>query len=111
MVNFPIRLAFAMTINKSQGKKMSVCDLNLCTPCFSHGQLYVACSQVGKLQNSLEITYIAKRRLLGQLFILPNNKIIIIQIAGNLRLTKGSLSIKTYALHTRRQNQINCAYI
>ncbi|KAF0702940.1 Uncharacterized protein FWK35_00038776, partial [Aphis craccivora] len=26
----------------------SVCDLNLCTPSFSHGQLYVACSQVGK---------------------------------------------------------------
>ncbi|KAF0688388.1 Uncharacterized protein FWK35_00034400 [Aphis craccivora] len=37
-----------MTINKSQGQKMSVCDLNLCTPSFSHGQLYVACSQVGK---------------------------------------------------------------
>ncbi|KAF0759821.1 ATP-dependent DNA helicase [Aphis craccivora] len=28
-----------MTINKSQFQKMSVCDLNLCTPCFSHGQL------------------------------------------------------------------------
>ncbi|KAF0770036.1 Uncharacterized protein FWK35_00008076 [Aphis craccivora] len=25
-----------MTINKSQGQKMSVCDINLCTPCFSH---------------------------------------------------------------------------
>ncbi|KAF0683908.1 Uncharacterized protein FWK35_00037965, partial [Aphis craccivora] len=37
-----------MTINKSQFQKMSVCDLNLCTPYFSHGQLYVACSQVGK---------------------------------------------------------------
>ncbi|KAF0713766.1 ATP-dependent DNA helicase PIF1-like [Aphis craccivora] len=37
-----------MTINKSQFQKMSVCDLNLCAPCFSHGQLYVACSQVGK---------------------------------------------------------------
>ncbi|KAF0754493.1 Uncharacterized protein FWK35_00016481 [Aphis craccivora] len=47
-IQFPIRLAFAMTINKSQFQKMSVCDLNLCTPCFSHGQLYVACSQVGK---------------------------------------------------------------
>ncbi|KAF0719643.1 Uncharacterized protein FWK35_00023762 [Aphis craccivora] len=37
-----------MTINKSQFQKMSVCDLNLCTPCFSHGQLYAECSQVGK---------------------------------------------------------------
>ncbi|KAF0752366.1 Uncharacterized protein FWK35_00026791, partial [Aphis craccivora] len=39
-IQFPIRLAFAMTINKPQGQKMSVCDLNLCTPCFSHGQFY-----------------------------------------------------------------------
>ncbi|KAF0767188.1 ATP-dependent DNA helicase [Aphis craccivora] len=36
-----------MTINKSQGQKMSVCDLNLCTLCFSHRQLYVACSRAG----------------------------------------------------------------
>ncbi|KAF7278041.1 hypothetical protein GWI33_008813 [Rhynchophorus ferrugineus] len=44
----PIRLAFAMTINKSKGQTMSVCGLDLCTPCFSNGQLYVACSRVGK---------------------------------------------------------------
>lgn len=47
-IQFPIRLAFAMTINKSQGQTMSVCGLDLRTPCFSHGQLYVACSRVGK---------------------------------------------------------------
>nr|XP_042904249.1 ATP-dependent DNA helicase PIF1-like [Parasteatoda tepidariorum] len=47
-IQFPIRLAFAMTINKSQGQTMSVCGLDLSTPCFSHGQLYVACSRVGK---------------------------------------------------------------
>lgn len=47
-VQFPVRLAFAMTINKSQGQTMSVCGLDLSTPCFSHGQLYVACSRVGK---------------------------------------------------------------
>ncbi|XP_057340808.1 uncharacterized protein LOC130677904 isoform X2 [Microplitis mediator] len=45
---FPIRLAFAMTINKSQGQTLSVCGLDLETPCFSHGQLYVGCSRVGK---------------------------------------------------------------
>ena len=39
---------FAMTINKSQGQTMFVCSLDLSTPCFSHGQLYVACSRVGK---------------------------------------------------------------
>ena len=47
-IQFTIRLAFAMTINKSQGQTMSVCGLDLGTPCFSHGQLYVACSRVGK---------------------------------------------------------------
>ncbi|XP_036345359.1 uncharacterized protein LOC118754555 [Rhagoletis pomonella] len=47
-IQFPIRLAFAMTINKSQGQSLSVCGLNLENECFSHGQLYVACSRVGK---------------------------------------------------------------
>ncbi|XP_060867397.1 uncharacterized protein LOC132942772 [Metopolophium dirhodum] len=47
-VQFPIRLAFAMTINKSQGQTMTVCSLDLGTPCLSHGQLYVAYSRVGK---------------------------------------------------------------
>jgi len=37
-IQFPIRLAFAMTINKSQGQTMSVCGLDLSTSCFSHGQ-------------------------------------------------------------------------
>ncbi|XP_004531091.2 uncharacterized protein LOC101454283 [Ceratitis capitata] len=47
-IQFPIRLAFAKTINKSQGQPMAVCGLDLRTPCFSHGQLYVACSRVGQ---------------------------------------------------------------
>lgn len=47
-VQFPVRLAFAMTINKAQGQSLQVCGLNLEEPCFSHGQLYVACSRVGK---------------------------------------------------------------
>ncbi|CAK1588385.1 unnamed protein product [Parnassius mnemosyne] len=42
------RLAFAMTIDKSQGQTLSVCGLDLGTPCFSHGQPYMACSHVGK---------------------------------------------------------------
>lgn len=46
-LQFPIRLAFAMTINKSQGQTMQICGLDLQNPCFSHGQLYVACSRVG----------------------------------------------------------------
>jgi ATP-dependent DNA helicase PIF1 len=47
-LQFPVRLAFAMTINKAQGQSLQVCGLNLENPCFTHGQLYVACSRVGK---------------------------------------------------------------
>jgi PIF1 helicase. len=44
---FPIRVTFAMMINKSQGQ-LFVSGLKLQNLCFSHGQLYVACSSVGK---------------------------------------------------------------
>jgi ATP-dependent exoDNAse (exonuclease V) alpha subunit len=42
---FPVRLSFAMTINKAQGQSVKWVGLNLRTPVFSHGQLYVALSR------------------------------------------------------------------
>ncbi|KAK7003156.1 hypothetical protein BgiMline_004587 [Biomphalaria glabrata] len=50
-LQFPVRLAFAMTINKAQGQSLKVAGINLESPCFSHGQLYVACSRVGSPRN------------------------------------------------------------
>ena len=47
-VQFSVRLAFAMLINKPQGQSLEVCGINLELPCFSHGQLYVAYTRVGK---------------------------------------------------------------
>ena len=44
---FPVRVAFAMTINKSQGKTLRNVGVWLNDPCFSHGQLYVCISRVG----------------------------------------------------------------
>ena len=50
-IQFPIRLSFAMSINKAQSQSLHVAGLHVTSPCFSHGQLYVACSRVGSLHN------------------------------------------------------------
>ena len=44
-LQFPVRLAFAMTINKSQGQSVEHVGTNLQTSVFFHGQLYVAFSR------------------------------------------------------------------
>jgi len=45
---FPIRLAFAMTINKSQGQSLGKVGILLRAPVFTHGQLYTAFSRAQK---------------------------------------------------------------
>src|SRR6185312_12181128 len=42
---FPIRLSFAMTINKAQGQTIPNVGIYLPDPVFSHGQLYVTLSR------------------------------------------------------------------
>lgn len=42
---FPVRLALAITINKSQGQSAKYVGLDIRVPVFSHGQLYVALSR------------------------------------------------------------------
>jgi hypothetical protein len=48
---FSLRLAYAMTINKSQGQTFSHVGLHLGDDVFSHGQLYVAFSRTKALTN------------------------------------------------------------
>jgi hypothetical protein len=44
---FPIRPAYAMTINKSQGQTLESAGVYLPKPVFTHGQLYTALSRTG----------------------------------------------------------------
>lgn len=42
---FPVRISFAMTINKSQGQTLDRVGLDVSEQVFGHGQLYVSCSR------------------------------------------------------------------
>ena len=46
---FPVRVCFAMTVNKSQGQSLEKVGVDLRTDAFTHGQLYIALSQVTSL--------------------------------------------------------------
>ena len=48
---FPVRLSFAMTINKSQGQTVKHVGLDLRRPVFTHGQFYVGVSRVTSMSN------------------------------------------------------------
>jgi hypothetical protein len=48
---FPIKLAFAMTINKSQGQSLHHVGIDLQHEVFTHGQLYVALSRTTDVHN------------------------------------------------------------
>lgn len=62
---FPIRPAFAMTINKAQGQTLQRTGLFLPTPVFSHGQLYTGLSRVGSPDRIVVALPAAQRRATG----------------------------------------------
>ena len=53
---FPVRHAYVMTINKSQGQSLKRTGLYLPDVCFAHGQLYMAFSRCGYPPNDVSRT-------------------------------------------------------
>lgn len=50
-VRFHVQLIFTVAINKAQRQTLKVAGVHLEKPCFSHTQLYVACSRVSNVRN------------------------------------------------------------
>ena len=48
---FPLKLCFAMTINKSQGQSVTYVGIDMKSSVFTHGQFYVAISRVRSVEN------------------------------------------------------------
>ena len=55
-IQFPIRSAFSMTINKAQGATLKKVKVFLNEPVFTHGQLYVALSMVASVDDLIVAT-------------------------------------------------------
>ena len=55
-LQFPCKPCFAMTVHKSQGQTFKTVGVDLSQMCFSHGQMYVACSRTGSADSLFMLT-------------------------------------------------------
>jgi hypothetical protein len=60
-LQFPVRLAFAISINKAQGQSVRYVGVDLRVPVFTHGQLYVALSRATS-RNRVKVLLPARSR-------------------------------------------------
>jgi len=58
---FPVRVCYAMAINKSLGQTLSAVGLYQKSPVFTHGQLYVAVSHVTSKKNLKKMAHLDLR--------------------------------------------------
>ena len=70
---FPIRLSYCMTINKSQGQTFNKLGVFLPAPAFSHGQLYVAFSRAESFESiSVQICRTSLQGKYGSQYVTQN---------------------------------------
>ncbi len=67
---FPLRLAYSLTFNKSQGQTLDKVGLDLRSDAFAHGQLYVALGRV-RNRNSIRVL-VSEERKVGDIAITTN---------------------------------------
>jgi ATP-dependent exoDNAse (exonuclease V) alpha subunit len=73
-VQYPIKLAYAMTIHKSQGQTFDKVIIDLGRGAFAHGQVYVALSRCRSLEGIILRRPLSKRDLIYSPTILEFNK-------------------------------------
>ncbi|OAD76965.1 hypothetical protein PHYBLDRAFT_165462 [Phycomyces blakesleeanus NRRL 1555(-)] len=102
---FPARLAFAMTINKSQGQTLDKVGLYLPDHVFGHGQLYVALSRV-RTPNSVKIMVDMSVSGTNQL---PITGFFLANDPGKLTITRAAI-YQAYIHYTLIQYLMNLSY-
>ena len=78
-LQFPIKIAFALTINRSQGQSVSKCGILLPKNVWTHGQIYVAFSRCGNPKN----IYVWAEQSQFEKYNLSNEKIYIKNVVYN----------------------------
>ncbi len=107
-LQFPVKLAIAMTINKAQGQTLQKMGLYLNEPVFSHGQLYVACGRVGSSEK-LSILVVNGRQQ-GKFKNFEGTytrNVVWEEVFSNLNHTKSNLNLDDYSNNQHLENKMN----